>query len=187
MAGSRLDGKAVSSMYELTGKLAGVSVSYVNDHPLITFELTHRRSAFNMVDELKDVPLLSIKVDKYREKRSLNANNYAWCIITAIGNATRCSKEEVYLQMLKRYGQSELISVLAHIPIGDYVKYSEEAGESTLNGKLFKHYRVYKGSSEFDTREMSIFIDGIVSEAKELGIPTETPDQIAKMKSLWGE
>jgi hypothetical protein len=44
---------------------------------------------------------------------------------------------------------------------------------------------VYKGSSEFDTREMSIFIDGIVSEAKVMGIQTETPDQIAKMKALW--
>jgi hypothetical protein len=87
--------------------------------------------------------------------------------------------------MLKRYGQSEIISVLAHIPIFEYVKYCEEAGESSLNGKLFKYYRVYKGSSEFDTREMSIFIDGIVSEAKELDIPTDTPEQIARIISLW--
>jgi hypothetical protein len=28
---------------------------------------------------------------------------------------------------------------------------------------------------------------GVVSEAKDLGIETDTPDQIAKMKSLWGE
>ena len=89
--------------------------------------------------------------------------------------------------MLKRYGQSEIISALSHIPIADYVKYCEEAGESTLNGKLFKHYKVYKGSSEFDSREMAILIDGIVSEAKELGIQTETPNQIAEMKARWGE
>ena len=174
-------------MYELTGKLVGVSFSWQNGQPLVTFELTHRNSAMNMVDELKDVPKLSIKLDKYRERRSLNANNYAWHLITQIGNATRSSKDEVYFLMLKRYGQSEMISVLSHIPIKQYVKYCEEAGESTLNGKMFKHYRVYKGSSEFDTKEMSIFIDGIVSEAKELGIPTDTPDQIAKMKALWGE
>ena len=139
-----------------------------------------------MVDELHDMNL-TIKIDKYREKRSLNANNYAWKLITEIGNRTRQSKDDVYFLMLKRYGQSEMISVMAHIPIGEYVKYCEEAGESTLNGKLFKHYRVYKGSSEFDTKEMSIFIDGIVSEAKDLGIQTDTPDQIAKMKALWGE
>ena len=59
--------------------------------------------------------------------------------------------------------------------------------ESELKGKLFKHYKVYKGSSEFDTREMSVLIDGIVSEAKALGIQTETPQKIAEMKSLWNE
>ena len=89
--------------------------------------------------------------------------------------------------MLKRYGQSEIISALAHIPISGYVKYYEEAGESTLNGKLFKHYKVYKGSSEFDSREMSTFLDGVVSEAKGIGIQTETPDEIARLKSLWSE
>jgi hypothetical protein len=89
--------------------------------------------------------------------------------------------------MLKRYGQSEIFSVLSHIPFGEYVKYFEEAGESTLNGKQFTHYKVYKGSSEFDAREMSILIDGIVSEAKNLGIQTETPNEIARLKSMWGE
>jgi hypothetical protein len=33
---------------------------------------------------------------------------------------------------------------------------------------------------------MSIFIDGVVSEAEELGIQTMTPDEVAKLKSLWG-
>lgn len=140
-----------------------------------------------LYDELHEAEKLSIKIDRHREKRSLNANNYAWKLLTEIANVLRTSKDEVYLEMLKRYGQSEIISVLAHIPIGEYVKYCEEAGESTLNGKLFKHYKVYKGSSEFDTREMSIFLDGVVSEAKEMGIQTETPEQIARLKSLWEE
>ena len=173
-------------MHELTGKLHyGLSFT-ANGNPIITLEMNEKFPTLKMVDELHDVKL-SIKLDKYREKRSLNANNYAWKLMTEIGNRTRQSKEDVYFLMLKRYGQSEMISVMAHIPIGEYVKYCEEAGESTLNGKLFKHYRVYKGSSEFDTKEMSIFIDGVVSEAKDLGINTDTPEQIAKMKDLWGE
>lgn len=173
-------------MHELTGKLHyGLSFT-ANGNPIITLEMNEKFPTLKMVDELHDAKL-SIKIDKFREKRSLNANNYAWKIMTEIGNRTRQSKEDVYFLMLKRYGQSEMISVMAHIPIGEYVKYCEEAGESTLNGKLFKHYRVYKGSSEFDTKEMSIFIDGVVSEAKDLGINTDTPEQIAKMKDLWGE
>ena len=174
-------------MYQLSGKIQGLAQDFGSKCVTLTLSVNEEAAVKSLYDELHDVEKLSIKIDKHREKRSLNANNYAWAIMTEIANALRASKEEVYLNMLKRYGQSEIISVLSHIPIGEYVKYCEEAGESTLNGKLFKHYKVYKGSSEFDTREMSIFLDGVVSEAKEMGIPTETPDQIAKLKALWGE
>ena len=173
--------------YELSGKIEGLAQDFATRRITLTLSVNEEASAKLLYDDLHKDEKLSIKIAKYREKRSLNANNYAWKLLTEIGNVLRTGKEEVYLEMLKRYGQSEIISVLAHIPIGEYVKYCEEAGESTLNGKLFKHYKVYKGSSEFDTREMSIFLDGVVSEAKELGIPTETPDEIARLKSLWEE
>lgn len=172
-------------MYELTGFLTQINFSYQSGLPILSFEMDEKQSALAAAEALLG-KRLTIKVDRYKEKRSLNANAYAWCLIGKIGNSTRASKEEVYFKMLKDYGQSDLVSVLAHIPVEHYFKYYEEAGESTLNGKLFKHYRVYKGSSEFDTREMSIFIDGIVSEAKNLGIETMTPNEIAKMKDLWG-
>ena len=174
-------------MYELSGKIQGLSQDFVTRRITLTLSINEEAAAKALYDDLHEAEKLSIKIDKHREKRSLNANNYAWKLLTEIANVLRADKEDVYLLMLKRYGQSEIISVLAHIPINEYVKYCEEAGESTLNGKLFKHYKVYKGSSEFDTREMSIFLDGLVSEAKEMGIPTETPDQIARLKSLWGE
>jgi hypothetical protein len=174
-------------MYQLSGKIQGLAQDFGSKRVTLTLSVNEEAAVKSLYDELHDVEKLSIKIDKHREKRSLNANNYAWAIMTEMANVLRASKEEVYLNMLKRYGQSEIISVLSHIPIGEYVKYCEEAGESTLNGKLFKHYKVYKGSSEFDTREMSIFLDGVVSEAKEMDIPTETPDQIARLKALWGE
>lgn len=174
-------------MYELSGKIQRIDRDFKTGQPMLTLAINEDEAVKSLYDELRETEKLSIKIDKHREKRSLNANNYAWKLLTEIGNKLRKSKEQVYLDMLKEHGQSEMISVLSHIPIEKYIKYCEEAGESTLNGKLFKHYKVYKGSSEFDTREMSIFLDGVVSEAKELGIQTETPEQIAKLKSLWGE
>lgn len=173
-------------MYELSGKIQGVSVDYQTGKALLTLSVDQKQSAINCYDDLHLEEKLSFKIDKHRKKRSLNANAYCWKLMTEIANRTRASKEEVYLEMLKRYGQREMISVLAHIPISEYVKYSEEAGEGVVNGKLFKHYYVYKGSSEFTTQEMHIFIDGVISEAKDLDIPTDTPDQIARMKDLWG-
>lgn len=126
-------------------------------------------------------------IKEHKEKRSLNANAYAWVLITKIADHLRASKEEVYLTMLKRYGQSEIISVLTSINISGYVKYYEPIGTAVLQGKDFTHYKVYKGSSEYDTREMSVLIDGIVSEAKEMDIDTLTPDELNKIKSMWGK
>lgn len=174
-------------MYELSGKIQDVAYDFRAERAVLNFAINEVAAAKSLYDDLHEAQKLSIHIGKYREKRSLNANNYAWKLLTEIANRICASKEDVYLEMLKRYGQSEMISVKAHISIKGFVKYYEEAGESTLKGKRFKHYRVYKGSSEFDTREMSIFLDGVVSEAKEHDIPTETPEQIAKLKSLWGE
>ena len=42
-----------------------------------------------------------------------------------------------------------------------------------------------KGTSEYSTKEMSVFLDGIISECQELGIETDTPEQIAKYKEEW--
>lgn len=171
----------------VTGRIVGANIDFKTNKPQLTLEVNELNDFKLLVDEMNTLEKLSIEIKPYREKRSLNANNYAWKIITEIGNVLRAGKDEIYLQMLKRYGQSDLVSVLSHVPVEHYFKYYEEAGESKLNGKTFTHYRVYKGSSEYDTREMSIFIDGVVSEAKDLGIQTETPDEIARMKSLWGE
>ena len=169
---------------KLTGQIDDVAVS-LTGKPKLTLVINEKSDLLCGYDDLKDFEKLSIEIKPYRDKRSLNANAYAWKLIGEIADIVRSSKDEVYLEMLRKYGQSELISVLSHIPIEQYVKYCDEVGESKLNGKMFKHYRVYKGSSEFDTREMSILIDGIVGEAKELGIQTETPAELERMKSLW--
>jgi hypothetical protein len=171
----------------VSGRIAGAQIDFKSGKPLLTLEVNERHDFEMLVDELKDYERLSVEVKPFRQRRSLDSNNYAWKLITEIGNVLRANKEDVYLTMLKRYGQSDMISVLPCVPIHNYVKYYEEAGEGTVNGKVFKHYKVFKGSSEYDSREMSIFIDGVVSEAKELGIQTMTPNEIAEMKARWGE
>lgn len=121
------------------------------------------------------------EIKEYKSKRSRSQNNYAWELITQIGNVLRKSKEEVYLQMLKDYGQSEVVSMLSSIDPKGYFKYFEAIGTGITNDKEFTHYKIFKGSSEFDTKEMSIFIDGIVQEAEQLGISTLTKEEIARL------
>lgn len=129
--------------------------------------------------------IYDVKITKHREKRSLNCNAYLWKLVTEIGNVLSKSKEEVYLQMLIDYGQSEMISILSDIDVKGYFKYYKLAGSSMLNGKLFNHYKVYKGSSDYDTREMSILLNGVVQEAKNLGIKTKEDYELEKLIEEW--
>lgn len=126
-----------------------------------------------------------VKIDKHREKRSLNANAYLWKLVTEIGNILNKSKEEVYLQMLIDYGQSEMVSILSEIDVKGYFKYYKLAGTSILNGKEFNHYKIYKGSSEYDTKEMSILLNGVVQEAKNLGIKTKDDIELERLIKEW--
>lgn len=164
------------------GRVKDISIDYQTKQPIISFLVS---SNISSLEEIENEPVLEIDANKPKKKRSLNANNYCWKLITEIGNKMRLGKDEVYLQMLKEYGQSEMVSVLSEINVTGYFNYFDIAGTSILNGKEFTHYKIYKGSSEYDTKEMSIFIDGIVQEAQELGIVTDTPEQIKMYKECW--
>jgi hypothetical protein len=156
----------------------------------ITLEVPkeEKRNIELLYELLQEDCLKVVKIKKYHKRRSLNANSYAWVLITEIANKLRSSKEEVYFQMLKRYSQSSVISIVDEaVPIFlKSVKYAEEFGKGTINGKEFTHIKVYMGSSEMDTREMAILIDGIVSECKELNINTMTPNELEQLKEQWG-
>lgn len=121
------------------------------------------------------------EIKEYKDKRSLNSNAYAWKLITELGNILRKSKEEVYLQMLKDYGQSEVVSMLSSINPEGYFKYYEKFGTGVVNGKEFTHYKIFKGSSEYDRREMSILIDGIVQDCRAVGIQTLEDKEIEEL------
>lgn len=122
------------------------------------------------------------EVKEYKEHRSLSQNAYAWTLITQLGNVLHKSKEEVYLELLKDYGQSTIVSIADEVDISHYFKYYEVIGTGIVNNKKFKHYKIYKGSSEFDSKEMSIFIDGIIESCEEQNIPTLTKTEIERMR-----
>lgn len=166
----------------MIGRLVSLAPTFEKGRQLLTVEIHgDYREAY---DNLRDKDL-KIEIKAYHPKRSLNANSYAWVLINKIANAIGSTEDEVYLQCLKDYGQSQLIPVRPDVDVAGYFRYYEDYGEGELNGKECKWYRVFKGSSEFDSKEMSVFIDGILAEAKELGIETDTPAEIEKLKERW--
>ena len=127
------------------------------------------------------------EIKEYRPKRSLNSNSYCWELCTKIAEKINSSKEQVYYQMLKEYGQSMLIPVLPGTCLEGFSKYYEFCEKGKLNGKDCDWYKVYKGSSSYNSKEMWIFLEGIVYEAKELDIPTLEDYKIEKLAEEWGK
>ena len=126
------------------------------------------------------------EIEHKRKKRSNDANALCWKMCTEIANVLRAEKESIYVDMLKRYGQSDIVSVLSSVDVKGYFKYYDEFGKGTVNGKEFTHYKVYKGSSEYDTKEMSILLDGIIDEAKAMDIEVISEREKSLLLEEWG-
>ncbi len=122
-----------------------------------------------------------VEIKQHREKRSLNANSYCWKLCTEIADVLNSDKDSIYLLMLKRYGVSDLVAFRNEVSIQDYVKYYEVDSETDK----FTWYKIFKGSSQYDTKEMSVLLNGIVSECKEIGIPTKEDIELERMIREW--
>ena len=138
-----------------------------------------RRFAYNFKEG-------NYEIERKKKKRSTDANALAWKLCTEIANVLRTDKDSIYVDMLKKYGQSDIVSVLSSVDVKGYFKYYDEFGTGTVNGKEFTHYKVYKGSSEYDTKEMSVLIDGIIDEAKALDIEVISEREKSLLLEEWG-
>lgn len=176
---------------EFTGEVKGIARDWNTNKFNITFSI-NESSVVNEIDMLKDSKL-SIKAVKYRQKRSLDANAYLWVICTKLAEIHQTSKDEIYEQMLQKYGvlyQDEednyiIVTLKADIDtskLEGHWKYYK----SSEDGK-FKSYLMIKGTSLYNTSEMARFIDMVVQEAKEEGIETLTPAELERMKAQWNQ
>lgn len=126
------------------------------------------------------------EVKEQRNKRSLDANAYAWALMSQMADALRTDKDSVYCAMLERYGQTFVVKV----PNDQVAMFLRQYPYCAQHEKLppeerAQYYRVWLGSSNYDSREMAVFIDGVVSECKEMGIETKTPAELAMLKEEW--
>ena len=88
--------------------------------------------------------------------------------------------------MLKRYGQTGVVK----IPNEDVDRFKRqfiyvEEHEKLAPEDRAQYLRFWVGSSHYNTKEMYLFIQGIISDAQELDIETRTPDEIARMMELY--
>lgn len=174
---------------EFIGKCSGITHDMLSGKCIISFEADASEQQVMMeYQKMAELDKLRITAKRYTKKRSLTANAYAWVLMTKMATVLRTSKEEVYELMLKRYGQLyEDDGGNITITVSNKVDISKIDGHwlRIKSNSQFTAYAMIKGSSEYDTAEMACFIDGLISECRELDIETLPPEEIERMKQEW--
>lgn len=182
-------------MAEFTGRISSIAISYSTGKPLLTLECDeHPQTLEEMITDLRAAESLTIKIGKFRKKRSLDANAYFHVLVNAIAAKLKSSDEEVKRDLVRSYGtlaKDESGSLIGAIVPADqditaFYPYTRNYKTEYVNGRECNCYLFYKRTRDLDSSEMARLIDGTIQEAQALGIQTDTPEQIAKMKSLWG-
>ena len=135
---------------------------------------------------------LAVEVKQYRPRRSLDANAYCWVLCQKIAESIMQTPENVYRKFIHEVGAKVSYYPIEDNEVDSFIAtwgklgigwFAEVAWDSKLEG--YTTVKAYWGSSSFDTKQMSILIDEIVTECKELGIETMTPAEIESLKSQW--
>lgn len=175
----------------MRGRLIDLSIG-LNRKQRVTIEID--RDFREDFDRLKEAEL-DVEVKKHRNRRSLSANAYFHVLVNKIAAGCGGSDEEVKAALVCEYGalakDQEGATVGFKLPasvevssIYPYVKCFDTREE---NKKLFNCYLVYKQTHLMDSREMARLIDGAIEKARELGIETDTPEQLARYKEEWNK
>ena len=148
-----------------------------------------------LINSLLDLPDGMYELKEWKPKKSKSQNGYYWALCTEIANVMRLSKTVVHNMLLRDYGQPVLIGGEKHYSLlRDTDKVEKEvlkAEEYHLkptsfvqnnNGKMYRAYYSLLGSKYYDTKEMSILLDGCIQEAESVGIVTLSRNEIERMK-----
>ena len=178
-------------MVDLTGKMVGVSFDYLSGKPIVSFEFNEKQPALDMVDTLREYDKLAIKVGKFKQKRSLDANAYCWVLIGKIAEKTKVPKEEVYRNAIRDIGgnydvvciKEDAADSLRSAWERNGIGWQTEVMLSKLDGCT--NVLLYYGSSTYDTEQMSRLIENIIQDCNTLGIETKSKTEIESLLNQW--
>lgn len=150
---------------------------------LLTFETVELPDIF---DKTRDKDL-NLEIKQHRNHRSKDANALLWECIGRLAMALRADKWDIYLLMLKRYGQYTYIVVPPNAVemVARQWRECEVIGGININGRDGVQMLCYYGSSTYDTKQFSVLLDGVISEMKEIGLTAPTSEDMRRSIEEW--
>ena len=183
-------------LHELTGRIVGLYEDYTTGKALMTIEINEKSTAKAVFNEFNDTAKLSVKVSRYREKRSLNANSYCWVLCSLLSekmssSKVKYTKEDIYKNAIKElniyrdftlppqeaYTLQKAWEMLGTGWVTEQVDYSEDGSNVVI--------RCYYGSSQYNTKQMSRLIDNLAQDCRAVGIETMPQNEIDSLCTEW--
>ena len=146
----------------------------------------------DLIKWLLEAPDKEYELKEHRKSRSLNANAYFHVLCQKIAEATKQSLIEVKNQLICGYGYMD--TEVGCVILKDGIEWKRietihlmptTSTRTMDDGKLWRVYRVMRGSHTYDTKEMAHLIDMTVEEAKGLDIETLPPHELERLKEAW--
>ena len=178
-------------MNELTGKIESLNIDFLTGKAKLTLEINEKPMVKQLYDELNQCEKLSIRIGKYRKKRSLDANAYCWTLMDKLAEKLNTTKEEIYRNAIREIGgvsetvcvKDEAVECLCDKWSQNGLGWQTDTFQSKIEGCT--NVILYYGSSTYDTAQMSRLIENIIQDCEAVGIETKTDEEIANMLSLW--
>lgn len=129
-----------------------------------------------------------LEATKYRKKRTLEQNALMWELLTQIDEHVNGTREpwQWYVLAIKQTGAKTKVVYMADealdelkemcLSTGSFIRAVEPLG---MYDDMYV-YRIYYGSSMFNTKEMSLLIDTVLDMAQLVGIDTLSWEDILR-------
>ena len=148
-------------------------------------------SAMTICDEMQ--PDKQYVAQIKRKGRSLDANAYAWVLLDRLAAHYGIPKNDVYQEEIKTIGGVSEDLCIVSKAADDFCRRWESKGTgwmaeqepSKIPGCV--KVTVWYGSSTYDVEQMCGLFDQIVADCRDAYIETLTPQELAALKSRWGE
>ena len=134
-----------------------------------------------------------VHIVTYREPRSKDSNSYFHVLSDKLADAMRMSKPKMKNYLLFNYGvkirdeDNNLVIIKTNANEEELISrsdlhcwYLKDSADGTPMYVLLEHSRFY------DSLQMSTLIDGVVAECKAVGIEVIPPNELARLKAMWG-
>lgn len=145
------------------------------------------------LDSLEDEKQYILTIKEKKNRRSLNANAYAWVLLDKLAEKTNISKTDLYKNYIKEIGGNSDIVCCIDKAVDSLCEAWSEKGlgwvtdttASRIDGCT--NVILYYGSSTYDKSQMNRLINLIVQDCKEFGIETLTPNELQMICDKWEE